>query len=249
MIQNPRKAAYNICFTLFIFTNIAGYLAACNSSPYKETADNSPKRNIVDTAVISKNDSIAAANSVKTGDTLICVDYAESESFSSKDEGYDYKGYVARNKAYLLGKTKLTKKNIRKQLFSGVDSIDIENIYDGQLLEKKGLNDYISGFEFYLLDTVFDTEYFIGVIYEQIFDEGAFKYFSTINKNGEYISRIIIACYVHSGSYTAGDGSRPPWYSGYMGCIGKDSIIEIGGPQASVEKKYRILASGKIMPL
>ncbi len=170
---------------------------------------------------------------------LICVDYLDTDS---------YEGYSKRKKD-LKGKIKLSLKNVIKHLFSGVDSIKIENIYSGEMFDNELKEDYISKYEFYILDTLLNSEVFTGLIYEQIDNENSYKYFTTINKKGKFIARVLIACYVHSGSYTAGDGSRLPWYDGFDACITKDSIIEIGGSQGGDEKRYKIQPDGKIIKI
>ena len=184
---------------------------------------------------------------VKIDNTLICFDYSEAESFNLDKDAYNYRSYTRRDKNYLKGKTKISKKNVSKNLFGGLDSIDIENIWSGEIVDKVELGTYISSNDFYLIDTIFNSEIFLGIVYEAMDDEGSIKYFSTINKKGKFISRISIACYLHSGSYTAGDGSRPPWYGERGGCINKDTTIVVNESQAESAIKYKIYTDGKIV--
>ncbi|MCR6641173.1 MAG: hypothetical protein NVV82_19800 [Sporocytophaga sp.] len=73
-------------------------------------------------------------------------------------------------------------------------------------------------------------------------------YFCTYTKKGELISKIPLAFYIHTDSYTTEDGGRAPFYSEKTGCINKDySIITYADPEET--QKYKLSANGKIIKI
>jgi len=185
---------------------------------------------------------------VKADTPLICIDYDEIGLFDP--EKGSFKEFEEKRKSYFKGKTELTQ-DIIQHLFLGLDSISRENIWDGSILGKTEVLEYISNVDFYLINTVLKKPLYTGFIYEELTDEESKKYFSTIDKKGNFISRVLIAEYGQSGTYSGDDDSRHPYYTGINGCIYKDLTIEVNGTDGvdvtSDNGKYKIQPDGKIV--
>ncbi|MDB5086484.1 MAG: hypothetical protein JWR09_478 [Mucilaginibacter sp.] len=186
---------------------------------------------------------------VKTDTPLICVDYAEIGSFDPEKE--PFKEFEEKRKSYFKGKTELSDDYVIHYLFSGLDSISRENIWDGSNLGKTELLEYISKADFYLIGTALKNTLYTGIIYEELTDEESTKYFSTFDKKGKFISRVLIAEYGQSGTYRGDNDSRHPYYTGINGCINKNLTIEVNGADGvDVTRdngKYKIQFNGKIV--
>jgi len=216
------------------------FTIACNTHPKKYPS------NI--TKVILHTDTTTKIDSIKNTDRLNCFDYSEAESFDLDKDAYTYIKYSQRDKKYLKGKKRLSANFVINKLFGGLDSINTENLWTGEVVDKVEISNYISSPIFYLIDTILNTNKFTGIVYEEIDNEGSIKYFSTISKKNRFISRISIACFVHCGSYTAEDGSRPPWYTGKGGCFLNDSTIEVN-PDQGESIKYKLNKNGFIIEI
>jgi hypothetical protein len=75
---------------------------------------------------------------------------------------------------------------------------------------------------------------------------GSEKYFCTFNRSGNLVSRISVAFYLHSGSYTNEEGGRSSFWAEKKACISKGLVITTDDGQATI-RKYKILTNGKIV--
>lgn len=216
-------------------------LSGCNQTPKKASTKNLTK--------IVPGKSIVKSSIVKIDSPLICVGYSDAEvgKFDIENESFD--DYVRGNENYFKGKTELSDSYVKKHLFNGLDSVSLENPNSGEIVEKRAVSDYINNANFYLISTIIKTPRYKGIIYEELtnndsYNNGSEKYFSTINNDGKFISRLIIASYGFAGTYTKDDGTKGGYYSGVGGCISKDLIIDMGGGD---DGKYKVHPDGKIV--
>lgn len=214
-------------------------LMACNQTPKQTSSKQSVK-------ITTKP--IVNSPAIKADSPLICVSYSDAEvgKFNIEEESFD--DFINGNENYFKGKTKLSDNYVKKHLFNAVDSIPIENPNSGEIVEKNAVNDYIRSISFYLVSTVIKAPQYKGIIYEELTGDNSYyhsqKYFSTINNDGKFISRLIIASYGFAGTYTKDDGTKGGYYSGVGGCISKNLVIDMGGGD---DGKYKILRDGRIV--
>ncbi|MDB5142834.1 MAG: hypothetical protein JWQ66_1547 [Mucilaginibacter sp.] len=217
-------------------------LIGCNQTP-KQTSTKNP-------AKIVSVKSIVKPSAIKIDSPLICVGYSDAEIGKFDIEQGSYEDFVLGNENYFKGKTKLSDNYVKKHLFNGLDSVPLENPYsNGEIVGKTDVNEYIQNNSFFSIKPVLKTARYRGIIYEELpktdlNNSGSRKYFSTINDNGKFISRLIIASYEFAGTYTKDDGTKGGYYSGVAGCISKNLIIDMGGGD---EGKYKVHSDGKIV--
>ena len=87
---------------------------------------------------------------------------------------------------------------------------------------------------------------------ERIFEnsmDSSEKYFCTFSKKGKFISRVVLASYIYSGTGTSISGERFPWFPEKDGCIEKDLIINIPEDNPGEKEKYKINRKGQIIAI
>ncbi|MBX7107632.1 MAG: hypothetical protein K1X61_03190 [Chitinophagales bacterium] len=114
---------------------------------------------------------------------------------------------------------------------------------------KASIEDFLNS-DFYAISSPLTTKSYYVVLYERVFAingiPGSEKYICTLDKNGKYISQVLIASFVFSGTGLSISGARVPWFTDENGCINKDLTIKFAS-QVHGEKRYKIQADGKIV--
>jgi hypothetical protein len=116
-----------------------------------------------------------------------------------------------------------------------------------------------SKYLFYPVALVFKTKEFYGLVYEKRFQIDVFtyseKYFCTFNKEGKFISQLLIAScgYGGTGIYDDGDGDpntymRVPFYPIVTCSFGKNLSLIIKDNTGD-EKKYALDKKGKVLEI
>ena len=143
----------------------------------------------------------------------------------------------------------LTQAAVKKYLLPNSAHIFTINPESGDTLYSTPVGEYLNS-DFYAISRVLNTNRYYGVIYERIFYvsgiKSSEKYFCTISKQGNFISRIRIASFVYSGTGIGSSGVRVPWFPHQQGCIKKNSTIAFPSDY-NQETLYKISADGSIV--
>ncbi len=110
------------------------------------------------------------------------------------------------------------------------------------------IDDYLNS-DFYAMHTVLKSNKFYAVTYERIFANelrSSEKFLCTFSKSEKFISRILIASFIYSGTGYSYSGARVPWFPHEQGCINKDRTINFLSPNHG-DKNYKIQADGQIV--
>jgi hypothetical protein len=184
---------------------------------------------------------------VMTPELKYCIDYDEAKSWDNVAEKYNYvfQDYSHKNHKYLKGKRQLTNKQAKLFLFGEDESVDITNIWSDEVVSTEDVNEYLANNEFYLTDTIAKKPGWTALIIEIIDVDGSEKFLVTLDKNKRPISKTRIAFYCRSGTYTATDGSRPPWFATKTACIYENLTIKTDNNQGDT-KTYSIDQKGHI---
>jgi hypothetical protein len=173
-----------------------------------------------------------------------CIKY--SEDTKSSIENYDFESN--QDEGNFTDEDTLNDLIVRKFFFGGKNKVYVQNLWSGDTMDVDSINNYLKSNTIYLTSILIKTRKFVGIVFSRDEAEGSEIYFCTFNKNGKLISKIQLAFYMHSGSYTNEEGGRSPWYAEKIGCIEKDFTINTDNGQNET-LKYQILTSGKIMKI
>ncbi len=238
---------YNTKFFFCIFAYIFFFLISCNRE--NKTAEEIPSDPGIATDSIKDviTDSLNQPDSMFAISEEFCVDYAGTETFLPANESFVE--FTKRSKNYFKGKQHVSGIFVKENFLMDQDSFVIKNIWTEESTgEKISTENYIKNTDFYLADTIIRTDLFTGLVYEAIDAEGSSKFLCTLDSSGKLISTINIAFFLHSGSSTADDGSKIPWYANKKGCIQRDLRIYFVS-DISIKKLFQILDNGKIIEL
>ncbi|MBL0049127.1 MAG: hypothetical protein IPP32_13665 [Bacteroidetes bacterium] len=143
----------------------------------------------------------------------------------------------------------LTKEFVKQHLLPNTKFIFALNSKHIDSLDKEPIGDYLNS-DFYAISSLISTKSFYLVLYERVFAKGGIssseKFVCTFTKNGNFISRTLIASFVFGGTGFSVSGARVPWFADESGCINKDMSIKFTSQTRGV-KKYKIQADGKIV--
>jgi len=153
--------------------------------------------------------------------SLFCADYNNAGDYYS-DGGSTLIEYEHKRKGYFSGKTKLSEKYVREHLFDDMWAVSDTTVWNKDT--SQAMPDEISSAEYYLIKVITITPMYKGLVYEKLTDEESTKYFLTIDKKGEFISRILIAWYGPMSTFEDDESQKHPYYSSISGCIYKDEI-------------------------
>ena len=147
---------------------------------------------------------------------------------------------------------RLEKKLVKEYLVPDAKFIDHKDDANSDTLYSEPTNDYLSS-EFYAISLLVETKKFYGVTYERLFSSGDLpsseKYFCTYSKTGRFISRILIASFVFSGTGFNDSGARVPWFPEVTGCINKDLTIKVTHTDNGNMVRYMVQDDGIIRKL
>ncbi|MDB5116579.1 MAG: hypothetical protein JWQ79_2071 [Mucilaginibacter sp.] len=197
---------------LYILILLAIFLlSACNHN----SKPNPPTIKLVNKPIINRK---------VNADTPFCADYNNAGDYYA-DDGPTLIEYEHKRKGYFNGKTKLSEDYVRKYLFDEMWAISDTTVWNKDTSQET--LDEISSAEYYLIKTVTITPMYKGIVYEKLTNEESTKYFLTIDKNGRFISRILLAWYGPLGTYVDDKGEKHPYYTSLSGCIYKDGTIQL----------------------
>lgn len=184
---------------------------------------------------------------VMTPEPKYCIDYGEANSWDNVAEmyEYDFQAYSHKNPKYFKGKRRMANKQAKLFLFGDEESVDITNIWSEEVVSTEDINEYLNNNEFYLTDTIASKPKWTALLIEKIEVNGSQKFLLTVDQNQRLISNVRIAFYFRSGTYTATDGSRPPWFATKTACIYDSLIIKTDNNQGDI-RTYNIDEKGHI---
>jgi len=180
-----------------------------------------------------------------TVDTLpFCIKYSDDIKSNIENNSFDI------NQDWVEHPGEGTEDNllVRKFFFEGKNKVYVQNLWDRDTVDIEPIDDYLKSNLVYESNVVIKAQQYVGIVFGRDELSGSEMYFCTFTKKGTLISKIQLAFYMHSGSYTTEDGEKAPFYAEKTGCINKDFTIttdvDTGEP-----RKYKILASGKIIEI
>ncbi len=184
---------------------------------------------------------------VVTPELKNCFNYNEATSWDDVAEKYDYdfQAYAHENKKYLKGKIRLTDKQAKLILYGDDETVDITNIWSEEVVATEDIDKYLNDNEFYITDTIASKPKWTALLIEKIEANGSQRFLVTVDQDKRAISKVRIAFYFRSGTYTATDGSRPPWFATKTACIYDNLTIKTDNNQGDT-RTYSINEKGQI---
>lgn len=121
----------------------------------------------------------------------------------------------------------------------------------GDTLYSDSIGEYLES-GFYPIALLITSKKYYGVVYERSFFssgiESSEKYLCTFSKKGDFISRILIASFVYSGTGMSSSGARVPWFPQETGCIDKKIHI-VFYSELDEKKIFAIKKDGRIVEI
>jgi len=212
LIPLKKSLQFRLMKALYILTLSAIFLlSACNhnSKPTSSTAKVANK--------------VIASRKINADTSLFCADYNDAGDYYA-DNGPTLIEYEHKRKGYFNGKTKVSEDYVGKYLYDDMWAISDTTVWDRDTTQETSAD---INAEYYLIKTVKTNPKYNWIVYEKLTDEESTKYFLTVDKKGGFISRIMIAWYGASGTFTDDQGGRQPYYTSISGCISQDGTIQL----------------------